>query len=117
MLSLHELLELQAEDVGIPDPLVEPLLVATKAAAVVRTGMDFAALERVARWDADVPVLLVHGDADTTVPDGPTALARRLDNVAPERPAGVGHVAWSEEDPAAYAAALERFLDTEVDVP
>lgn len=118
VLSLHELLELQAEGVGIPDPLVEPLVVATKAAAVVRTGMDFAALEHVARWDADVPVLLVHGDADTTVPDGPTvALARRLDDVALERPAGVGHVAWSEEDPAAYAAALERFLDAEVDVP
>jgi len=115
LLSMHETLELQAAGYGIPAPLVEPLLVATKAVSVARAGMDFAALEHVARWDADVPALLIHGDADRTVPVGPTiALARKLDDATLLRPPGVGHAAWSDADPAAHAAALRRFLTAAV---
>lgn len=111
LLSMHETLELQAAGLDIPDPLVEPLLIATKAVSVARAGIDFAALEHVARWEADVPALLIHGDADRTVPDGPTVdLARQLDDATLLRPSGVGHVAWSQADHAAYAAALRRFL-------
>lgn len=113
VLSLQETLELRADDVGVPGPLTPALLVATKAVTTVRAGMDFAALEHVARWDADVPALLIHGTADETVPDDPTLrLAAELGPQATlVTPDGVDHLGWLDADPAAYRARLDRFLD------
>lgn len=75
--------------------------------------MDFAALEHVVRWDAGIPVLLIHGAADTTVPADPTvALAGKLGGQARLlHPAGVDHVGLRDTDPATYRAELTRFLD------
>lgn len=117
VLSLHETLESQAGAFGVPDPLVPALLVATKAVSTVRTGMDFAALEHVARWDTDVPVLLIHGTADATVPDGPTVeLADELGGQARLlHPPGVDHVGLRDTDPERYRTVLTRFLDTALD--
>lgn len=116
VLSMQDTLELQAGAFGVPEPLVPSLLAATKAVATVRAGMDFAALEHVATWDADPPVLLVHGTADATVPDDPTVeLADRLGDAATfVHPAGVDHVGWVDDSPAAYRRTLGRFLDREV---
>jgi pimeloyl-ACP methyl ester carboxylesterase len=113
VLSLHETLELQAEGVGIPAPLTPPLLAATKAISSLRTGMDFAALEHVARWDDGLPALLVHDPDDTTVPDDPTVeLADDLgDRAELVQPAGVGHVGWAGADGAAYRDRVRSFLD------
>lgn len=113
VLALHETLELQAEGFGVPAPLVPSLLTATKAVSTIRTGMDFAALEHLARWDADLPVLLVHGTADTTVPDQPTVeLADQLgDQARLLHPEGVEHVGLREADPDTYQDELTRFLD------
>lgn len=116
VLSMHETLELQAGTLGVPEPLTPALLAATKAVTSLRAGMDFAALEHVARWDADVPVLLVHGTADATVPVDPTVelaskLGRRATLVTPE---GVGHLGWLDAEPARYRTRLHRFLDRAV---
>lgn len=112
VVSMHETLELQAADFGVPRPLVGPLLVATKAVASLRAGMDFAALEHGRRWSADAPVLLIHGTGDRTVPDDPTvALARDLGEQATLRnPPGVDHVEYVDADPAAYHAAIRALL-------
>ena len=82
-------------------------------AARRRTGVDFAALRQARHADEiDVPVMLMAGTADTTVPiDAIDRFAERIR--APlvyRRLDGVEHVeAWNAE-PAAYDASLRAFL-------
>jgi uncharacterized protein len=82
---------------GLPPAVLPLLLPPTLALAGRRTGIDFRSL---GSFDgiAPVPVLLVHGDADATVP---VELADALADAAPEvvtylRVAGAGHLrAWN----------------------
>jgi uncharacterized protein len=82
---------------GLPPAVLPLLLPPTLALAGRRTGIDFRSL---GSFDgiAPVPVLLVHGDADTTVP---VELADALADTAPEvvtylRVPGAGHLrAWN----------------------
>lgn len=112
VLSMHETLALQAGAFGVPEPLTPALLTATKAVTTLRADMDFAALEHVVRWGADVPTLLVHGTADAMVPVDPTV--RLASQLGPQAtlvtPEGVDHVGWLDADRAGYRARLRRFL-------
>jgi uncharacterized protein len=82
---------------GLPPAVLPLLLPPTLALAGRRTGIDFRSL---GSFDgiAPVPVLLIHGDADATVP---VELADALADAAPEivtylRVAGAGHLrAWN----------------------
>ncbi len=102
---------LAAERAGIPFARAAARLV-TRAARL-RTGVDFADLRQEARaHEIDVPLLLVAGTADTTVPiDAIDRFAARVR--APLeylRLDGVEHVEGWNAGPAAYDAALRGFL-------
>lgn len=79
----------------------------------VRTGIDVAAMDQVRTADAyDTPILLIHGDADPTVP------ITASDEFAASRPDLVtylrtraGHVQSWNIDPAGYESAVARFLE------
>jgi fermentation-respiration switch protein FrsA (DUF1100 family) len=100
---------------GLPPAVLPLLLPPTMALAGRRTRLD---LRRLGSFDgiADVPVLLVHGDADATVP---VELADALAAEAPEvvtylRVPGAGHLrAWNlaRDD---VEAAVTGFLTTHV---
>ncbi|MFO7545804.1 MAG: hypothetical protein R6W77_09945 [Trueperaceae bacterium] len=86
---------------------------AATRAARLRTGVDFASLLQARRaHEIDVPILLVAGTADTTVPiDAIDRFAERIR--APlvyRRIEGVEHVEAWNAGPAAYDAALRAFL-------
>lgn len=112
LLSLRETLELQAADRGVPDPLIGPLLASTRVVSGLRGGPEFGNLEHVrALADLDLPILLLHGEQDETVPIGPT-----LDLAAAD-PDQVDLVTWTgghdrgwNVDPDVYEAALTAFL-------
>lgn len=92
-----------------------PRVAATVAAAAVRlrTGLDLRAMDQVRHAaELDVPVLLIHGSADPTVPVHTSdAFAQaRPDLVTYVRPAGAGHVRAWNADPAAYEAAVGDFV-------
>ena len=59
-----------------------------------------------------VPILLIHGDADRTVPVGPSdrLAAARPDLVSYRRLPGVPHAAAWNSDPARYGAWVVEFL-------
>ncbi len=69
--------------------------------------------------DLDVPVLVVHGDEDETVPSGPSArlAALRPDVVTLRLVAGAGHVGSWNLDPAGYEVAVGEFLRSVGAVP
>jgi uncharacterized protein len=74
------------------------------------TNLEFDSLSRIGRVDA--PILILHGDADTTVP---VTLGRRLRDAAPagttyvEFPGG-SHSRLQTDAPAAYREALQGFI-------
>lgn len=91
-----------------------PALGATVAASVVRarTGINVWAMDQVARaGDLDVPVLLVHGSGDPTVPvtSSDAFAAARPDLVTYLRTDAVHVQSWNR-DPQRYEATLAAFL-------
>jgi pimeloyl-ACP methyl ester carboxylesterase len=108
-LSWPDILAYQARDRGLPEAA------GALASAVVRlrSRIDLARLDQVNHADEfDVPMLLVHGSGDATVPvTSSDAFARaRPDLVTYVRPDGVGHVQGWNTDPAGYENAVAAFL-------
>jgi pimeloyl-ACP methyl ester carboxylesterase len=116
LVSLPATLELQARNRGIPDPVIPPLLFATGIVSQLRAGLDVGEVDHLAAVDelpAELPMLVTHGTADTTVPIGPSReLARALpDTVRFEEYVGVDHVREWNADRARFEADLAAFLD------
>lgn len=96
---------------GLPRSVLPVLLPTTMRIASARTGIDWTTL----RHDPASfrhPKLLIHGDADPTVP---VELADVLAEARPDivtylRVAGAGHVRSWNVDPDAYEAAVRAFL-------
>jgi uncharacterized protein len=104
-----------AADRGLPPAVLPLLLPPTMAIAGARGGIDFRSLGSFDGIEP-VPVLLIHGDADATVP---VELADALALTAPEvitylRVAGAGHLrAWNLARER-FEAAVARFLDAQL---
>jgi uncharacterized protein len=112
VLSWSETLAHQARNRRVPAPLVAR----TVAAVQSRTRLDFDALDQLHHaGDLDVPILLIHGTADLSVPvDASDQLvAARPDLVVTYRRLdGVGHgLAWNA-DPDSYVGSVTTFLDS-----
>jgi uncharacterized protein len=122
LVSLHATLVLQAQQRDIPDPVIPPLLWATRWITNLRAGLEFSQvehLERIGELPDDLPLLVTHGDADTTVPVGPTReLAAALpEQVTYEEYAGSEHVREWNTDRERFEADLEALLRTHVPTP
>jgi alpha-beta hydrolase superfamily lysophospholipase len=94
---------------GVPDSLA----VLGARAAEGRSGVDVAALDRLALGDdLDVPVLLLHSPDDSVAPVGAARrLARRCgDLVLFQEFPGAEHEALWNTDPTGYEETLRRFL-------
>jgi uncharacterized protein len=103
-------LVLESTFTRMPDVAAEAGWVGRIGAAV--TTLEFDSLSRIGRIDA--PILMLHGEADNTVP---VQLGRRLRDAAPpgrarwvEFPGG-GHSRLQSEHAAAYQRALRDFLE------
>jgi pimeloyl-ACP methyl ester carboxylesterase len=84
-----------------------------EAVVTARAGVDFSRLDELDRASGlRKPVLLFHGEADRTVPIGPSdALARaRPDLVREVRVADADHLESWNLGPARYDADVTRFL-------
>lgn len=116
LLDLGDTLVQQARLRDIPDPLIPPILLGTRLVADLRAGFDVADVHHVdALVEVEVPLLLIHGEADDFVPVGPTdeLAGRRESRGRPTtfvRPEGVGHVEGWNADPDGYTAAVTDFL-------
>lgn len=102
-------LVLESTFTRMPDVAAEAGFLGRIGAAV--TTLQFDALSRIGRIDA--PILMLHGDADRTVP---VQLGRRLRDAAPparvrwiEFPGG-SHSRLQSEQPAAYQQALAGLI-------
>lgn len=110
VLSWAETLAHQARNRRVPAPLVAQ----TVAAIQARTRLDFDALDTLRHASQlDVPILLIHGTADISVP---VTTSDELAAIRPDlvtaylRPEGVGHgLAWNA-DPDGFVAAVHAFL-------
>ena len=104
LVSLDATLELQARDRDIPELLIPPLLTSARWISTWRSGLEFGQVEHLDRAEeipADIPLLLTHGTADTTVPFEPTrdlaaTLGAQVTYVEYE---GVEHVREWNNDP------------------
>ncbi len=96
--------------VRVPEVLTEISKIVTER----RYDVDFDEVNYVKRADElpDVPILMMFGDEDGTVPVsvGDEFALRREDIVTYERFAGTGHVRAWNVDPARYEAAVAEFL-------
>lgn len=113
LVSMRGTLDLQARNRDIPDLVIPPLLWSTRLLANLRADMDFGQLEHVERAASyDVPMLVTHGDADSTVPfDDTVGLAEaRPDLVTFEVYDDVEHVREWNSDPDRFDADLAAFL-------
>ena len=121
LISLDATLELQASERGVPGPLVPPLLVSTRLVSSVRADLPTDAVEHLERLDGlpEVPMLVTHGDADSTVPVEPTRrfVDRLGDQVIYEEYPGVEHVREWNADRQRFEADLYDFLDEHVMQP
>ena len=109
MLDFGATIDLGAERRGLPVFLAG----VAKLVSSVRFGVDWAALDYLDRADElSVPILLFHGDADTTVPQRTSnALAeRRPDLVTYEAFDGAAHVGAWNANPERYEEAVAAFL-------
>jgi len=114
VLSWAKTLAHQARNRRVPAPLVAQ----TVAAIQARTRMDFDALDQLRHADRlDVPILLIHGTADISVP---VTTSDELAAIRPDlvtsylRPEGVGHgLAWNA-DPHGYIDTVAGFLGRSV---
>lgn len=119
LVSLHATLVMQAQQRGIPDPVIPPLLVATRLVSSLRADMDFAEVEHLERVDelpADLPMLVTHGDADTTVPIEPSRelAAARPEQITYQEYPGTDHVREWNADRERFEADLESLLISSV---
>jgi uncharacterized protein len=119
LVSLDETLVLQAQARDIPEPLIPPLLYATRLITSLRSGLDFDEVDhlgRLAELPTDVPMLVTHGSADETVPIGPTRelAAARPDQIVYEEYSGSGHVREWNTDRERFEEDLRTFLTDEV---
>jgi alpha-beta hydrolase superfamily lysophospholipase len=90
------------------------LIQAGRWVATQRYDLDWDELDYLSHTgELEVPILLFHGDADSTVPVSTSdELAKaRTDLVTYVRLPGVGHTRAWNADPAAYEAAVRSFLD------
>ena len=113
LLSMHATLELQAKGRDIPGPVIDPLLVATEAVVDLRGGPDFDRLEHVGPLaELDLPILVLHGRDDETVPIAPS---RRLAQVDPAQvdlhSHDGGHVRGWNLQREAYSTRVVAFLE------
>jgi uncharacterized protein len=109
VLSWTDTLDFEAANRGLP-PFLTPL---ASAAIRVRAGISLGDLDQVRQAeDLTVPVLLIHGTGDETVPvTSSDAFAEaRPDLVTYLRPEGAGHVqAWNTHQ-RLYEGAVTTFL-------
>src|SRR5579875_350332 len=108
LLDLRSTLAFQAQMLSVPgfiDPLAEEV-------ATIRSGLNFDALDQLQLPQPAIPILLFHGESDTTTPIGVS------DAFAKAHPAIVTYIrvphtdhteAWNT-DPKAYDAELTTFL-------
>lgn len=98
---------------GLPAQVLPLLLPATMALAGARARIDWRALRHLDDPQAyATPTLLIHGDADPTVPVelADALAATRADVVRYLRVPGAGHVRAWNTDPDLYASTLRDFL-------
>lgn len=113
LLSLPQTLVQQARRRKIPDLLIAPILWGTHLFADLRGGLQIEAVDHVDALAAmEVPMLLIHGDADDFVPVDPSdALAAASgDNLTYLRIPGAGHVEGWNTDRDTYVTAVLSFL-------
>lgn len=99
---------------GLGVSIPTPLTAVAKAIAGVRYDVDWEALDYVARAGRlSAPVLLFHGDQDSTVPVavGERLAAARPDLVTFVRAADTEHVQAWNTDRARYEREVTSFLD------
>lgn len=110
VLDLEEVVDFEADDRGVPGLVTE----AAKLIADLRFDVGWDELDQLARAaEFDVPILLMHGSEDDTVP---VALSdefaeARADIVRYERFDGAGHVALWNSNPSRYETAVTAFVD------
>ena len=110
MLNFGKTVDKGAEERGVPAPIT----FVAKAFATMRYGIDWDALDFLSKAsDIDVPVLLIHGEADTTVPIETSYI------FAGENPEmvklysfeNVGHVAAWNWHPTEYRGLVQEFVE------
>jgi len=117
VLAWGPVLRWAARDRGLPAPVIPLILPTTMALTRARTGIDWERLRHIDRPESFTrPTLLIHGDADETVP---VELARTLAKLAPdtvefEEFAGAGHIRNWNADSVRYEATVRRFIGTHV---
>lgn len=113
LLSMHATLELQAEARGIPGPVIGPLLLATEVVVDLRGGPDFDRLEHVEPLvGLDLPILVLHGRDDDTVPIEPSRRLARADPAQVDLHAhDGGHVRGWNLQREAYSTHVVEFLE------
>lgn len=116
LVSLDATLALQAEQRGIPEPVIPALLASTRLISSWRSGLDFDQVEHAAlaaELPPGIPLLLTHGTADITIPHEPTReLAELLGAQATYAEyAGVDHVREWNHDRARFETDLRALLE------
>jgi len=113
LVSLNATLRQQAVLREIPGPLIGPLVSSAQVVARLRSGMVAGNLEHARDADAfSTPMLVTHGDADSTVPVEPSRelAAARPDLVLYAEYADVEHVREWNADRVRFEADLRDFL-------
>jgi hypothetical protein len=109
VLDLEEVVDTEAAERGVPAFFTA----GSKAIARLRFGLDWPQLDHVARANEfDIPMLLMHGTADGTVPvaSSDDFAAARPDIVIYERFEGADHAYLWNVDPTRYATAVLNFI-------
>lgn len=106
-----------AERHGLPTAILPGLLPASMRLASARHGIDWSRTRLDAAAIAQ-PMLLIHGDADETVPveNSDALAAARPDVVTYLRVPGGAHVRCWNQDRAGYDAAVNAWLDEHVQI-
>jgi fermentation-respiration switch protein FrsA (DUF1100 family) len=113
--DMREVIQLRSgEALPIGGFIGDSMLSVGRGVAWLRTGLDFDTVDYVDRADElAVPVLLLHGRADTTIPFavGESLAEARPDQVEFHPVDGAAHVRAWNEDPEQYAATVGAFLE------
>lgn len=110
LIDARAVIERGAENMGLP--LADQLADLGLLVARFRAGIDWGSLDqRASAASVRVPVLLIAGSADRTVPvEAVDAFAARLPEVDYRRLEGVEHVEGWNQNPAAYESWVRTFL-------